>query len=92
MQFTKESAIEAAKKDCSARSLSDPEDIFVTRVIDTEFPNSALGAAVKGEMSGMMMTDGWRIELEANDAAFEYRANESQLRLYNYQGENFVIG
>ena len=48
-------------------------------------------AAEDGEMSGQMMTDGWRIQLGAGGKTFEYRADKNQVRLYKYQGKNYRI-
>ncbi len=44
---------------------------------------------VEDEMSGQMITSGWRIRLKAGSKAYEYRANEDQVRLYNYRGSNY---
>ena len=51
----------------------------------------ALGAPVKDEMSGQMITTGWRIRLKAAGRSHEYRANRDQVRLYNYQGSNYRL-
>jgi hypothetical protein len=51
----------------------------------------ALGAAGKGEMSGQMITPGWRISLQANGNSYEYRANKHQLRLFNFKGANYKV-
>jgi len=51
----------------------------------------SLGAPAKDEMSGQMITPGWRIRLQARNQTFEYRANKNQVRLYNYKGQNFAI-
>jgi hypothetical protein len=51
----------------------------------------ALGAATRGEMSGMMMTSGWRFLLSANGKSLEYRANPDQVRLFGYQGKNYRL-
>jgi hypothetical protein len=53
----------------------------------------ALGAPVKGEMSGQMITSGWRIRLgDGKGGSHEYRADQNQLRLYNYKGANHRVG
>ncbi len=89
MALTKEEAIARARKDLVGRI--GVTDITEAAVEDVEFPDMALGAAGKGEMSGQMITPGWRIRLSANGQSFEYRANKHQVRLYNYQGSNHRI-
>jgi hypothetical protein len=51
----------------------------------------ALGAPVKDEMSGQMITSGWRIHLRAGSNRYEYRAGKDQLRLYNFKGANYRV-
>ena len=89
MALTKEEAIARARKDLAGRI--GVSDITEDTVEDAEFPDMALGAAGKGEMSGQMITPGWRIRLSANGESFEYRANKHQVRLYNYKGANYRI-
>ncbi len=60
-------------------------------VEDAEFQDSALGASTEDEMSGQMITPGWRIRLKANGQSFEYRANKHSVRLYNYKGQNYRV-
>jgi hypothetical protein len=91
MAFTKEEAIEQARKDLAARLSLDKAAIAEGQVEDVDFPDMALGAAAADEMSGQMITPGWRILLSANGKNFEYRANKHQLRLFNYQGSNYRI-
>ena len=91
MAFTKEEAIERARRDLSARLSVSSSAIKEPSVEETEFPDLALGAAVAGEMSGQMLTPGWRIRLSANGQTFEYRANKDQIRLFNYDGRNYRI-
>ena len=48
--------------------------------------------AVEDEMSGQMMTSGWRIRLSAEKhGKYEYRAGDDELRLYNFKGSNYRI-
>ena len=89
MALTKEEAIARARKDLAGRI--GVSDITEDTVEDAEFPDMALGAAGKGEMSGQMITPGWRIRLSANGESFEYRANKHQVRLYNYKGANYKV-
>jgi hypothetical protein len=51
----------------------------------------ALGAPEDDEMSGMMITRGWRIKLEAEGKTYEYRADKNQVRLHNFKGKNYRI-
>lgn len=90
MAFTKEQAVAAARKDL-ARRLGVTDHEIRDVVEDAEFPDLALGAGTEDEMSGQMMTSGWRIRLEANGSNFEYRANQNQVRLYNFKGQNYRI-
>ena len=91
MAFSKEDAVERARKDLAARIGIKEEDIKQESVEETDFPDMALGAGVKGEMSGQMITPGWRIHLNANGNSFEYRANKQQIRLYDYRGVNYKV-
>jgi hypothetical protein len=90
MSFTKDAAVAAARKDFSKRLGVDDSEVEES-VEETEFPDMALGAGTKGEMSGQMMTSGWRIQLKAKGKKAEYRANKQQLRLFNYKGQNYRI-
>lgn len=89
--MTKEEAIEKARKDLAQRLNTDASKISESSVEDADFPDMALGAAEEDEMSGSMMTRGWRIRLSAGDRDYEYRADQKQLRLYNYKGKNYRI-
>ena len=89
MAFTKEEAVARARKDLADRI--GVSDVTEDTVEDADFPDMALGAAGRGEMSGQMITPGWRIRLSANGQGFEYRANKHQVRLYNYQGANYKV-
>jgi hypothetical protein len=91
MALTKEQAIERARRDLAGRLSVNEDEIKEVSVEETEFPDMALGAAVKDEMSGQMMTSGWRIRLTADGKSFEYRANSNQLRLFNHKGTNYKI-
>jgi hypothetical protein len=90
MSLSKQDAIDAARKDLAKR-LSIGESEIQESVEDADFPDMALGAAAKDEMSGQMITPGWRIRLSANKRTFEYRANKNQVRLYNFKGKNYRI-
>jgi len=91
MAFTREEAIARARKDLAERLAVGAGEIREQSVDDADFPDMALGAAGKGEMSGQMITPGWRIRLSANGESFEYRANKHQVRLFNYKGANYKV-
>jgi hypothetical protein len=92
MGASKEEAVKRARADLAKRLGIAESEIKEDAVEQEDFPDMALGAPAKGEMSGQMMTSGWRIRLKANDGnGYEYRANENQLRLYNYKGTNYKI-
>ncbi len=87
MALTKEQAVATARKDLAQR-LGVNEAAISDSTEDAEFPDMALGAGLPEEMSGQMITPGWRIRLQANGKSFEYRANKNQIRLCNYNGQN----
>jgi len=91
MPASKEEAVEKARKDLSKRLGVADNQITEQSVEDADFPDMALGAGGKGEMSGQMITAGWRIKLNASGQTYEYRANKGQVRLYNYKGQNYLI-
>ena len=90
MSISKEEAVDKARKDLAQRLGVSASEIKES-VEETDFPDMALGAAAKGEMSGQMITPGWRIRLQARNKTFEYRASKNQVRLYDYEGQNFRI-
>ena len=89
--MTKEEAVEKARNDLAQRLKVDDSKISDSAVEDADFPDMALGAAENDEMSGQMMTRGWRIRLSANGQTYEYRADKNQLRLYKYKGKNYKV-
>jgi ribosomal protein L20A (L18A) len=91
MAISKEEAVEKARKDLAQRLGVSKSEIKEQSVEEAEFPDMSLGAPAKDEMSGQMITSGWRIRLQAGNQSFEYRANKNQVRLYNYKGENHRI-
>jgi hypothetical protein len=90
MTLTKNEAVAAARKDLAKRVGVDASEIDQV-VEDADFPDMALGASEKGEMSGQMITPGWRISLTANGHKYEYRANRNQLRLFKFKSKNLRI-
>lgn len=91
MALSKEDAVKRARADLAKRLGVSEDDIKEEGVDDTDFPDMALGAPVEDEMSGQMITPGWRIRLSASDGGYEYRASRNQLRLYNYKGSNHKV-
>ena len=91
MAMNKDEAVEKARKDLAQRLKIDAKDINEQSVQDDDFPDMALGAPEEDEMSGQMISSGWRIRLGANGKTFEYRADKNQVRLYQYKGRNYRI-
>jgi hypothetical protein len=91
MAYSKEDAVAGARKDLAARLGVAAGEIEEESVEQADFPNTALGAPLRGEMSGMMITSGWRIRLRAAGNSYEYRADSNQLRLYNFDGANYKV-
>lgn len=91
MAVTKDDAVRRARIDLAERLGVSEDEIEEGSVEETDFPDLALGAPVEDEMSGQMMTKGWRIRLRAKGDEHEYRANKDQVRLYNYKGDNYII-
>ncbi len=71
MAYSREEAVEAARKDLAARLGVSESEVGEGSVESEDFPDAALGAPVKGEMSGMMITPGWRIRLDAGGESYE---------------------
>ncbi|MBA3712624.1 MAG: hypothetical protein H0W76_09260 [Pyrinomonadaceae bacterium] len=91
MAMSKEDAVKKARAD-AARRLGVPENEIKEESIEqADFPDMALGAPAKDEMSGMMISTGWRIRLSGGGRKLEYRADDNQLRLYNFNGANHRI-
>jgi hypothetical protein len=89
--MTKEEATEKARKDLAKRLGLNESQVAEQSVADTDFPDMALGASAAGEMSGQMITRGWKIQLEAGGKTYEYRADKNQLRAYQFNGKNYKI-
>ena len=84
-------ALAQARADLARRLGVDEPDILEGSVAPADFPDAALGAPIEDEMSAQMITPGWRINLEAGNRTYEYRASNRQLRLFNFNGENYRI-
>jgi len=91
MSISKQDAVEKARKDLARRLNVDASAIKEQSVEDDDFPDMALGAAEDGEMSGQMITSGWRIRLGAEGKNYEYRADKNQVRLYGFKGKNYRV-
>ena len=91
MAYTKEEAVERARRDLAGRLGVAEGEVAEDSVEEADFPNAALGAPLRDEMSGMMITSGWRIRLAAGGQTYEYRADRNQLRLYDFKGANYKI-
>lgn len=91
MAYSREDAVARARRDLAARLGVPDAEISEDSVDEADFPNTALGAPTRGEMSGMMITSGWRIRLGARGRSYEYRADRNQLRLYDFKGTNYKI-
>ena len=91
MAYTKEEAAGRAREDLAARLGVPASEVGEESVEEADFPNGALGAPVRDEMSTMMITSGWRIRLAAGGKSYEYRADRNQLRLCDFKGKNHKI-
>lgn len=91
MAYNKETAIERARADLAQRLGVAENEIKEESVESADFPDMALGAPVKGEMSGMMISTGWRIRLSVGGKSYEYRADSNQVRLYHFKGANYRL-
>ena len=91
MALSKTDAVENARNDLAKRLKIDAADVKEQSVEDADFPDMALGAPEDDEMSGQMITRGWRIQLEAQGKTFEYRADKNQLRAYKFKGKNYRV-
>ena len=91
MAYTVEEAAGRARTDLAGRLGVPEEEVGEDSVEEADLPNTALGAPLRDEMSGMMITSGWRIRLAARGKTYEYRADRNQLRLYDFKGKNYKI-
>jgi hypothetical protein len=91
MAYSKDDAVAKARKDLASRLGVSEDHIDEDSIEEADFPDTALGAGGEDEMSGQMITRGWRIRLKAKGRTYEYRADRNQLRLYDYKGKSHVI-
>ncbi|MDX6304026.1 MAG: hypothetical protein QOI77_995 [Blastocatellia bacterium] len=83
--------VDRARRDLAQRLGLNESDVAVKSVEPVDFPDAALGAPLADEMSAQMITPGWRVTLKASDKNYEYRATARQLRLLNFNGENYRV-
>ena len=91
MAYSKEDAVKRARQDLAGRLGVAESAITEDSIESADFPDMALGAPLKDEMSGMMISSGWRIRLSAEGKSYEYRADRNQVRLYNFKGANYRL-
>ena len=91
MSYNKQTAVERAKQDLAKRVNVSVTEVTEEGVVDKDFPDMSLGAAVDGEMSAQMISSGWQITLATHGKHYEYRADKYQIRLHNFHGRNYVI-
>jgi len=91
MRLTKEDATAAAKDDLAQRIGVDEGVIEELSVSEQDFPDMSLGAPVDGEMSAQMISTGWEIDLGAKGKTYKYRADKYQVRLVDFDGQNYVV-
>lgn len=91
MPEQKDEIIDRARRDLAQRLGVSESDVATKSVELVDFPDAALGAPLEEEMSAQMITPGWRIILKAGEANYEYRATARQLRLLNFNGENYRV-
>jgi hypothetical protein len=92
MGASKEDLVKRARADLAKRLNVSEDEIKEEAVEEVDFPDVALGAPLEDEISGQMITSGWRIRLNAGTSdGYEYRADQNQLRLYNFKGSNYKV-
>ena len=91
MKIDESEIVDRARRDLAQRLGVRDAEIVEQSIESDEFPNSALGAPLEDEMSAQVITPGLRIRLGAGGQNYEYRANDRQMRLVNFNGKNFRI-
>ncbi|MGI8641329.1 MAG: hypothetical protein ACR2MG_15450 [Pyrinomonadaceae bacterium] len=91
MSFSKDSAVQRAKKDLAGRLGVSENEIETVSVNEKDFPDMSLGTPVGDEMSAQMIASGWQINLRADGKKYDYRADKYQIRLHGFKGKNHVI-
>lgn len=91
MSLNKETATQKAKEDLAKRLKINEDVVKMASVEDKEFSDMSLGATVGDEFAAQMISYGWSINLNANEKDYEYRGDKYQLRLVDFEGENYMI-
>ncbi len=91
MTTLSQAAIDRARADLAQRVGVSELEIDDESIEPADFSDAALGAPLADEMSAQVITPGWRIRLKAGGQSYEYRANDRQLRLVNFKGENYRV-
>jgi hypothetical protein len=91
MPEQKDEVVDRARRDLAKRIGISESDTAIKSVEPVDFPDAALGAPLEDEMSAQVITPGWRIILKAGEANYEYRATARQLRLFNFNGQNYRL-
>lgn len=91
MKRNREQSVEMAEADLAQRLSIDPSEVTVLEAIETDFADMSLGAPTAGEMAAQMISTGWKIRLQAGGKDYEYRADKYQLRLVDFEGENYLL-
>ncbi len=66
MSFSKDSAVQRAKKDLAGRLGVSEKEIETVSVNEKDFPDMSLDAPVEDEMSAQMIASGWQINLDTS--------------------------
>ena len=93
MANNQQQAVARAKTDLAKQLGISESEISENLIESADFPDMSLGAPVRDEMSGQMITSGHRIRLNANGKTYEYRANDAgeSLRLFQFNGSNYIV-
>jgi hypothetical protein len=83
--------IPKARRDLAERLGLKEDEVQQIGVEEADFPDAALGAALRDEMSAQVITPGWRIRFSACGETYEYRTTSRQLRLVNFKGRNYRV-
>lgn len=91
MASDEQAIVKRAKADLARRLGVNEGDITEQSIEEDDFPDAALGVPLEDEMSAQVITPGWHILLRAGGRTYEYRATGTQLRLFDFDGENYKI-
>jgi hypothetical protein len=91
MSSGQQDIVDRACRDLAQRLGTTETGIDLELAESADFPDAALGAPIEDEMSAQVITPGWRVRLKANGRTYEYRGSARQLRLFNFNGENYRI-